>query len=337
MRRAAAGLCVLLLVVVGCDRLISSGQSLSDARSDTWTGMKVLLRPDCLLAPAPPPPGEALPLILIPLIAAVAKPIVDKSLDVLADYLKAQKEAYTATSEAKGAGEFYDRFDDKTLKARFACMIVVRGTFGEGQPREETEREGRIWTGANLRKVALVEPPDLYLELRLLYLGGDPPTHFTMTPVFLDYARSAAERIGGDQSKDILVVAAFKTVDQKGMEQKENTFATFSLGFKKTHLGTRLQRTALSGITTDVQHLPPAAMRDDSKDSKPDFVPFHVLVTLTETENAGAFYLKASEALSQNKQDISKEILNLINKLLQPDKSQTGGTQAGDKTKAKIP
>src|SRR5882762_11346552 len=92
--------------------------------------MKLLLRSDCPFTPTTTPSTEALPLIIIPLITAVAKPVVEKSLDALIEYLKRQKEAYTATAEAKAAGDFYAAKDMKSVNPNYGCLVVVRGKFG---------------------------------------------------------------------------------------------------------------------------------------------------------------------------------------------------------------
>ena len=249
MRRGLAVLSIMLLFS-GCSVLTSVTQPRSSSSPyDTWSGLKVLLRDDCPLTPVDSPDKEGLPLILIPVIAAVAKPVVEKSLDALAEYLRNLKESYTATSEAKGAGDFYTPKDAKTVNPTFGCVIVVRGTFGDSVVREETHVDKAIrWTGANLAKVRLVEPPALYLELRLAYLGGDPVTHLTVRPVFLDYLQTSAERTSSENKKDLLLVLALKTLEQRGTEQKEATFATFTLSLKDTP-SLRIRRLADTAVT----------------------------------------------------------------------------------------
>ena len=68
-----------------------------------------------------------------------------------------------------------------------------------------------IWNKANLEQVGLVGPPAFYLELAMDYLGGEPPTHMALKPVFLDYRETAAKKISSAKKKDLLFAIQFKT------------------------------------------------------------------------------------------------------------------------------
>src|SRR5262249_54461221 len=141
--------------------------------------------------------------MLLPVVPAIAPPVVAQSMDWLSDALKKPHADYTARSEAKSVGEFYIIHESQGAVApRYGCLIAVRGSFGmRAGHGESTSQSSPLWTRENLAKVGLARPPALYIELRIEYLGGPPPTHMALRPVFLDYRATAASKTGASRRK----------------------------------------------------------------------------------------------------------------------------------------
>jgi hypothetical protein len=307
----------------------------------TWEGTKVLLTPDCPLTPQREEEStESLTAILIPVVTALAPTVIDKTLDILVDYLKKQKEAYTAIGPAKTAGKFYVTHGNEVVSPRYGCLVVVRGVFGvHVEKAGSTSQASELWTHENLQKVKLASRPALYAEFQIDYLGRTEPTHMVLQPVFLDYRETAARKTGRSGKKDLLFVFEFKTSqptwatpqlsnqsngpsktqDSEGIA-KEDVITVFSVEMKEVRIGTRVTQEALSSITSNVQVLPVTARTNVQKDGSMNIVPFtapfQVALILTETEDGGAFFLQASEALSASKASLSKETVRLIEKVL---------------------
>ena len=98
----------------------------------------------------------------------------------------------------------------------------------------------------------------------------------------------------------------------------------YSFGAQNIALGARLEESTLASIASDIQPLPPAVYREGTQ--QPDLVPFSVVLTLTETEESGAFYLTTSSLVSENKAKLSKEIFKIVERIL-------GGSEEQEKEK----
>ena len=301
-------------------------------RVTTWEGVKILLKPACIFTP-----WEA-PSTLIPVVHAIAAPVSDSPLHVGLGALKKSQDAYTALSEAKTFGEFYKSCPSEKCPAQdamlpqYGCLIVVRGTFGapkaHGQNIAPVAHEAPRWTLDKLKTVGLAKPPALYMELRIKYFGGTPPTHMVLQPVFLDYQATAARKTRALQRKHLLFMFELRTSqpargvqqlqDQRGpssgKDRQESTpgdtLAVFSLLLKDVSIGTRVTQEVLSPLSSQVQTLPVAARtaRQDNGSMKivPFTVPFQATLTLAETEHEEAFYWQASEAPADSKAQTSK-------------------------------
>jgi hypothetical protein len=201
MIKVLAGL-LTIAMLTGCSSsfgIRTSSTTTAPHKTTEWYGTKVLLENDCPLTPRDQSTvsTEALPAIIIPVIAAVAPTLIDKGLGLLSNYLKKQKDKYTATLEAKAAGQFYSG-GDEAVNPRYGCLVIVRGAFGEIPSNTGESSPANVWwTSQNLQKVGLVQPPAFYLELVMNYIGGSPPTHIVLWPVRLDYSESAAKRVRG--------------------------------------------------------------------------------------------------------------------------------------------
>jgi len=320
----------------------------------TWEGVKILLKPACIFTP----PWEE-PSTPIPVVHAIAAPASDSPLHVGLSALKKSQDAYTALSEAKTFGEFYKSCPSEKCPAQdavlpqYGCLIVVRGTFGapkaQGLHITPIAHEAPRWTLDKLKTVGLAKPPALYMELRIKYFGGTPPTHMVLQPVFLDYQATAARKTRALQRKHLLFMFELRTSqparavqqlqDQRGSssgtkELRESTpgdtLAVFSLVLKDVRIGTRVTQEVLSPLSSQVQTLPVAARaaRQDDGSMKivPFTVPFQVTLMLAETEREEAFYWQASEAPAESKAQTSKGGVQTL------DKGVEGGGQE-DKAK----
>lgn len=319
-RRGSATLAILVAtgMLSACGSIAGEqGRPRTQAVITPWDGAKAYLRSSCPIAGAPTDEERQaveVSSIAAGIVAAVAPKLLDKGLDWLTEYLKEQKDKLSATTSMRAAGEMYtlsDASGELVAIPKYRCLVLVRGTFGN-LDTNSTERGG-WFTQQHLKNFHLVRPPALYLETRLIYLNEG--RQLVLRPALLDYQATAAERVG-EGKKDVLVTVAMKTSQVEKGETKERTFATFTLPFPKLKIGSRFDTATLAGLQSNVQPIPPAVPKGPDTGSRDDVIAFQAEVSVVETDDGGELFVKASEIANESKEDVSKQILELIKKLV---------------------
>lgn len=316
-----------VVFVVMCAAALAACQSpqiqqdvAQNTRADTWNGQKALLEDNCIMrewTPTPHETGGSGNVLL-----TVAPTLITKSLELLTDYFQQKKSAFTAITEYKTAGALYAE-EGTEIRPGFRCLVLVKGDFGPNDagdtlrnpdsacpPRRETVEK---WDSCRLQKLSLQRVPEFYAEFAVAFLNEG--TSMALVPVFLDYAASDAHP--GVGSKDLLFAITLSGQLEEESETRVRTFATFTLKLANVRIGSRLADAgALSGLTTEYRALPRPRTVQVENGSLTDVVPVEVLVLVTETEEAGDFYVKAAEAVEAVKKPLSEQATEWLKEVL---------------------
>jgi len=270
-------------------------------------------------------------------LAAAAIPgLVDQGFKFVEKQIEEMKKDLTATSTAQ---THYTLLKDNTKKDNcIGCLIFARGKAGNKIEPDATGNiaTGNIWNPTTLQEVGLLAPPLFYMEF-WVYFADKQGKHVALTPSFLDYAQTAAKRSGMKKKKDVLITFQFmpaasanKTpssqpgppmpplpakklaTEAKEVEKPEKPSAddkglSFVFSFPQLEIGTRLERSALKGLSTLAEPL--------DIGYKGQFT--NIQATVLETEEAGDLLLEASIFVSENKGKLSPVVVDALQKILE--------------------
>ena len=293
-----------------------------EAHTWTWAGEKALLRKNCIVRERETVSQETTG--ASSLVLTVGAKLVATTLDVLSAYLQEKKDAFTAITEYKTAGQLYS-FSSKKKKVGpgFGCLILVKGNFGPTDdggaskkaeppcPSLSTTREP--WDACRLQGLSLQAAPRFYAEFAVTFANDG--TSMALIPVFLDYSASTANK--GSGSKDLLFAITLAAQLEDNSETKVKTFAAFTLKLSGVTIGSRLdEKGALSGLTTEYRSLPQPRTVEVKNGSFTDMIPIAILALVTETEDGGDFYVKAAEAIEAVKKPVSEQATEWLKEIL---------------------
>lgn len=261
----------------------------------SWVGTKAFLKQEC---PVSGPPSEGLegnPLVDI--VGAVGGGVFNAAYDALIAYVDGQIEEFDATYTARFAGNLFTPGADRERFPGDQCLVVVRGRFGASE-------SGTTALPRHLAEIGLVEQPLLYVEIRLQH----DKTHLLVSPAYIDYRMTAAER-GRTGDKDLLLTVGFFSplvLADREVGEQEGPFMFFTLELPDLAIGTRLAEPALTGFVMGYQPLPAATEVEN------DPVNFEGLVTVTETGEASLGFQILVGALRAGRDDITAGVGTLL-------------------------
>ena len=276
---------------------------------DTRFETRLILLPRCPTDPDSSTTEAFAPLIGLAL-AAVIPVVADLATNALGNYLKAREDALTGSHQALTSGQLYA---DKGTPA-FSCIVVARGNFGAKLASTVGgEAHGSLDARA-LTRAGLADFPDFYFEARVqLPTKGVSDTNvMTLVPNRLHLAKTAAGRTTHDaKTINMIFIMAQGAIDPKSPDKSKAT-AVVPMQFEKVKIGTEIPPSLLAGRTVNV----PVAGPVLAKSTTFNAAPFNMLVTVEETEKAGAFEDLMVTTYASHQKDISTQIVAILKEAL---------------------
>lgn len=295
----------------------------SKTKIDQLYDTRVYIAPQCLVK------SEALPALLIPVIAFAGQKVIETGVAYIGKKLEDAKESYKATYTGRNASYFYRKVDEQNLAPAVQCIAIGRGQFGK-QQQDPVELMPEF-TKSNLVNMGLVTVPDFYLQAKLQI--SDDKQSFRVQPDLLYFGHPLAKN--SDETKDLTISLTFEPTSSSAADANAKAFGKADLTFKNVVVGSRLKGEALKNMTT--QWMPLPAISAEAVKAVPKeavLMPFSVLISVKEESEAGDLLLKASETYSASKDKLSEVLSEALKKAISPS---AGGADQGtsDQSKSK--
>jgi hypothetical protein len=295
------------------------------------------------------------PALLAPLALAfvqvVGPVIIEKAVELTADFLESRANALSASSSASVNGTLYST-QGQVVRVANACLIFARGRMGPADKITVADEE-RYWTRTKLRDrhrdLGLISPPEVYLELAIEYEtiklaeNRDFATSLGLRPVFLDYRKSGAER-NPDDAKHLVLDVGFESRALTDKSDKDSTFLKTTLDFGDVKIGQTLTYAELRHLSPKMFRLPPAQRvkispgpsgESSAKEQEvTDLISISVSGSLLETQDGGDLERAIAKATRENKKKLSDPAVKFLEDLVKKvvgDQEKSGQQKPGEK------
>lgn len=235
------------LLLAGCVHM-AGAQPVADTPSKSTTETRVFATNTC---PVTRKSAESFGATVI---GALLPPLIDTGIDLIGGALKKAGEDDVTTLTARTSGHFYSSEASKQVLAaglELGCIVVIRGTFGEGA---STDAFSSAYWKANGRLLAsdfgVVGDPSFYYEGNVDF--SNDLTAFRLVSRVLKYDRTLKD---GKRNGQRTIVITFKfQKPANGTEAK--SFATSMLTFGELRVGTQLDQLGIASNSSGWMDLP---------------------------------------------------------------------------------
>jgi hypothetical protein len=186
------------------------------------------------------------------------------------------------------------------------CIVVARGAFGEMRARDARGREiarGGPPSAAVLDRMGFAKYPAFYLELTV----SNPARRWVLSPVFLAYAATSAERSRSGK-KHVTLALGFSpaTLGEDKDIKSDDSFAVFALDLGELEIGKYYSGESVFAGTQATQPIPQTVPVGG----------YAVTALVTEAEEPGIAIRALTEAFESKKGDLDKALASTLEDLL---------------------